>query len=124
MHRFDIAVSTLCVPCTTHATSKGTRLQFDQQLDDHVEGARHVRKVEEYEEEHADGEDDVLEAQVLETREQALEIGPGEVNLDAVLANTEVRVAIRNAWAVVLAAIAAPSLECFAVGIPICSATG
>ena len=58
LHRYDVAVSTLCVPCATRANSKGTRLQSCQQVDEHVEGGRHLRKVEEYEEMHGDDDGD------------------------------------------------------------------
>ena len=68
LHRYDIAVSTLCVPCTTHANSKGTRLQSHQQVDEHIEGGRHLRKVEEYEEANAedDGDDEGDEGDWIE----------------------------------------------------------
>ena len=68
LHRYDLTTSTFCVPCVTRAGSKGARLQSHQQVDEHVEGGRHLRKVEEYEEMHGadDGDDEGDEGDWIE----------------------------------------------------------
>ena len=49
-HRLDIVATAYCVPCATHPTSKGTRMQGRGQVGLHLEGERHLRKVGEYDE--------------------------------------------------------------------------
>ena len=50
LSRVDVAHTTYCMPCATTPTSKGTHMQDRGQVSHHLEGERHLRKVEEYEE--------------------------------------------------------------------------